>query len=99
MSSEGDAADWINTRAIIEHDWQSTHAEHCVVDLHFGNGPVSVELAEVSESCIWGDLLCLRTGMTSFSRMVLRECELKHLRTTKFIFIMDLVKISPEKNK
>ena len=86
VASEGNATDWVQTRPIIKHNRQSTHAKNCVIDLNLSNHLLSMQLPKVCQLYILHGLLCLRTGMISFSRSVLRQCDCeKYLRNTKFI--------------
>jgi hypothetical protein len=52
VSPESDPADGIETRSIVEHDWQAAHAEHCVIDLHTRNYFITVEFAQVRKFCM-----------------------------------------------
>ena len=49
VPSERDAADGIETGAIVEHNRQSTHAKDCIIDLHLRNNSLSMQLPEIDQ--------------------------------------------------
>lgn len=46
VPSEGDSADRIKRGSIIEHNGQSPHSEHCIIDLHLTDNPISMHFSE-----------------------------------------------------
>ena len=46
VSSEGDSADRVKRRSIIEHNGQSPHSKHCIIDLHLTDNPISMHFSE-----------------------------------------------------
>lgn len=73
MSSEVEADNWVDAGAIVEHERHTSHTHDGIVKLDMSYGFVTVELPEFCELWITSEVLCFLDGMTSFSRICLRE--------------------------
>lgn len=72
MSSEGDAGDGVKLRAVVEHNRKSSHAHDGIIHFDLGDDFIAMFFSKFGKFCVSGDVLSLRAGITSFSRIVLR---------------------------